>query len=69
MIAGAFLLGVFALSCGLWARESGRRFAPWFVAGLIFGCGAPIALFIANRYEERQRCRAAGKMPGGWFEL
>jgi hypothetical protein len=69
VVAGAFLVGVLALSCGLWARDSGRRFAPWFVAGLLFNGLALMALYVVIRYEERAQCRAAGKVPRGWFEL
>jgi hypothetical protein len=48
------ILGI-ALFCGLWARNSGRDFWLWFVAGLVFSLFALIA--VASTHEEDQKAK------------
>ena len=54
-IPGAFAILGIGLFCGLWARNSGRDFWLWFVAGLVFNLFALIA--VASRHEEDQKAK------------
>jgi hypothetical protein len=48
------VLGV-GLFCGLWARNSGRDFWLWFVAGLVFTVFALIAVLDAHERDKKAR--------------
>jgi len=55
-----YLPAVFAivgigLFCGLWARNSGRDFWLWFVAGLVFTLFAVVA--VADAHEKDQKAK------------
>ena len=52
--AALAILGI-GLFCGLWARNSGRDFWLWFVAGLVFTIFALIA--VANAHEEDKKAK------------
>jgi hypothetical protein len=49
-------LGI-ALFCGLWARNSGRDFWLWFVAGLVFTIFALITVAITHAADEDQKAK------------
>jgi len=60
MPAAVALLGI-ALFCGLWARNSGRDFWLWFVAGLVFNFLALIAVAITHDEDQKAKKEAAKK--------
>ena len=60
-IPGAyFILGI-GLFCGLWARNSGRDFWLWCVAGLVFNIFALLAVVLAKDKDDDTK-RAAAKL-------
>jgi hypothetical protein len=60
-IPGAyFILGI-GLFCGLWARNSGRDFWLWCVAGLVFNIFALFAVVLAKDKDDDAK-RAAAKL-------
>jgi hypothetical protein len=50
--AALAVLGL-GLFCGLWARNSGRDFWLWFVAGLVFNVFALIAVLDAHERDKK----------------
>ena len=50
--AALAVLGL-GLFCGLWARNSGRDFWLWFVAGLVFNVFTLIAIFDAHERDKK----------------
>jgi hypothetical protein len=51
------LLGI-GLFCGLWARNSGRDFWLWFVAGVVFSLFALIAVGSAHDEDQKAKKKA-----------
>lgn len=48
------ILGI-GLFCGLWARNSGRDFSLWFVAGLVFTVFTLIAVLDAHEKDKKAK--------------
>jgi len=60
VLAAFPILGI-GLLCGLWARNSGRDFWLWFVAGLVFTLFALIAVLDAHEKDKKAKQDAAKK--------
>jgi hypothetical protein len=60
MPAAVAILGI-ALFCGLWARNSGRDFWLWFVAGLVFNLLVLIAIAVTHDEDQKAKKEAAKK--------
>ncbi len=58
-LPGAFAIVGIGLFCGLWARNSGRDFWLWFVAGLVFSLFALIAVLDAHEKDQKAKRNAA----------
>ena len=54
------ILGI-GLFCGFWARNSGRDFWLWFVAGLVFNIFALLAVLFAHDKDQKAKRDAAKK--------
>jgi hypothetical protein len=54
-IPGAFAIMGIGLFCGLWARNSGRDFWLWFVAGLVFNLFTLVA--VADVHEKDKKVK------------
>jgi hypothetical protein len=52
------ILGI-GLFCGLWARNSGRDFWLWFVAGLVFTIFTLIAILDAHEKDKKAKPESA----------
>jgi hypothetical protein len=52
-LPAAFPIVGIGLFCGLWARNSGRDFWLWFVAGLVFSLFALIAVLDAHEKDKK----------------
>jgi len=60
-VFAAFAILGTGLFCGLWARNSGRDFWLWFVAGLVFTVFALIAVLEAHEKDKKTKKDAAKK--------
>jgi hypothetical protein len=60
-LTAAFEIVGIGFFCGLWARNSGRDFWLWFVAGLVFNIFALFAVLFAHDKDQKAKRDAAKK--------